>query len=65
MAFDVHMNISGIELDMAMEMYLWPYGNAAVTVSFMGAPDDINAGLTGPTLDAVVEKLQAAAAPGT
>ena len=61
MAFDIHMDISGIELDMAMEMYLWPYGNAKVSVSFMGAPEDLNGDVTGPTLDAVVEKLKAAA----
>jgi hypothetical protein len=61
MAFDIHMDISGIELDLAMEMYIWPYGNAKVTVTFMGTPDSLDAGVTGPTLDAVVEKLKAAA----
>jgi hypothetical protein len=61
MAFDIHMDISGIELDLAMEMYLWPYGNAKVTVQFMGSPDTLDSDVTGPTLDAVVEKLKAAA----
>ena len=60
MAFDIHMDISGIELDMAMEIYFWPYGNAALTVSFLGTPDTLDADTTGPTLDAVAEKLKAA-----
>ncbi|HEU0074509.1 MAG TPA: hypothetical protein VFS30_10895 [Dehalococcoidia bacterium] len=61
LAFDIHMDISGIELDMALEMYLWPYGNAKVTVQFMGTPDTLDSDVTGPALDAVVEKLKAAA----
>ena len=64
MAFDLHLDITGIELDMAMEMYLWPYGNAKVTTTFIGTPDSVNGDLTGPALDAVVEKLEAAAASG-
>ncbi len=64
MAFDLHLDISGLELDLAMEMYLWPYGNAKVTATFLGTPDAINAALTGPTLDAIVDKLKAAVASG-
>ena len=62
MAFDLYMEISGISLDLAMGMYFWPYGNAEVTVSFTGSQDSLNSDLTGPTLDAVVDKLGAAAA---
>ena len=61
LAFDMAMNISGIELDLAMEIYFWPYGNAKVTTTFMGEGDTLGSDITGPTLDAVVEKLEAAA----
>ncbi len=45
-------------------MYLWPYGNAKVTTTFIVTPDSINGELTGPALDAAVEKLKAAASSG-
>jgi hypothetical protein len=61
MAFNLHLNAAGQELDLAMEMYLWPYGNAKVSAQFMGTPDTLNAEVTGPTLDAVATKLEAAA----
>ena len=62
MAFDIHMMISGVELDMAIEMYLWPYANAKITATFMGTPESLNSEVTGPTLDALVKRLEAAAA---
>jgi hypothetical protein len=62
MAFDINMDLAGIELDLSMEMYLWPYGNAKVTVQFMGSQESLNSDLTGPTLDAIVDKLDSAAA---
>ncbi len=61
MAFGINMVLLDQELDMAMEMHMWPYGNAAVTVSFLGTPETVGVGITEPTLDAVVAKLDAAA----
>ncbi len=60
MGFDIHMDIAGIKMDMAMEMYIWPYGNASATVMFLGEPDAITSQLTEPVLRVVDDKIVAA-----
>jgi hypothetical protein len=61
MAFDMHMTIANIELDMAMEMYFWPYENASVRALFLGTNEVLNAELVGGVLQTVDRKLKAAA----
>ena len=60
MGFDIHLGISGIKMDMAVEIYVWPYGNASATVMFLGVPDAINSQLTEPILRVVDDKIIAA-----
>lgn len=60
MGFDIHLRVAGITMDMALEMYIWPYGNASATVMFIGVPDEINSQLTEPVLRVVDDKFAAA-----
>ncbi len=62
MGFDMDMSLGALELQMAMEMYMWPRGNAGVTAMFLGTPDTLDAGLVGNTLAALDDKLTEAAA---
>jgi hypothetical protein len=62
MAVDLHMEVAGVDANLAFEMHFWRYGNAAVTVFIVGTPGEVNLGLTGPVLGAVTDKLEAAAA---
>jgi hypothetical protein len=61
MAFDVHMSFAGIELDMAMQMYFWPYANANVQAMFLGTAETLDADLVGGVLKTVDDNLKAAA----
>lgn len=62
MAFDIEMTFLGIEFEMAIQMYLWAYGNARVQVMFIGDPADLTGDVVNGVLTRVDEKLQAAAA---
>lgn len=59
MSFQVNMVVVGIEFDMAFEFYMFPYGNAGVTVGFVGESAAIDAALTKDVLAAVIDKLEA------
>ena len=61
MAFEIDMSIAGIELEMAMQMYFWPYGNATVQVLFLGTNETLSGNLVGGVLKAVDDNLKAAA----
>ena len=61
MAFDVEMSFAGIEFQLAMQLYFWPYGNANVQALFLGTKDMLNGDLVGGVLDAVDANLEAAA----
>ena len=61
MAFDIDMAVAGLELEMAMQMYFWPYGNANVQVMFVGTNEALTEELIQTVLNAVDENLQAAA----
>ena len=41
-------------------MHVWPYANAAVSVSFMSAEGDLSAAMVGDLLAAVDQKIIAA-----
>jgi hypothetical protein len=60
-AFDVRLSFAGIDLDMAMQIYFWAYGNANVQALFVGTRDTLNADLVRGVLEAVDENLKAAA----
>ena len=60
-AFDIDIAFAGVNLEMAMQMYFWPYGNANVQALFLGAKDRLNGDLVGGVLDAVNDNLQSAA----
>ena len=60
MAFNIKLSIAGQTLEMAMEMYFWPYGNAEAQVMFSGPGGSLNSNLVGETLKKVDSKLVAA-----
>lgn len=60
-AYDIGMDLGALQFDMAMEMYMWPVGNAAVTAMFVGGQDSVDAELTEPTLAAFEQRLRDAA----
>ncbi len=49
-----------VVVDMVLEMHVWPYANAAVSVSFMSAEGDLSAAMVGDLLAAVDQKIIAA-----
>jgi hypothetical protein len=57
MAFNIKVSAAGQSLDMAMEMYFWPYGNAEAQVMFSGPRGGLNSSLVGETLKKVDSKL--------
>lgn len=61
MAFDIEMALMGIEIDMAMKMFFWPYGNASVEAMFIGDRETLTNELVQNVLSTVDRKLQAAA----
>ena len=60
MAFNIKLSVAGQTLDMAMEMYFWPYANAEAQVMFSGPGGSLNSNLVGETLKKVDSKLVAA-----
>lgn len=60
LAFALKLTIATVELDMRMEMYFWPYGNAKVSLLFLGTADNVNKELTTKVTSVVDQKLQAA-----
>ncbi len=60
MAFNIKLAVAGQTLDMAMEMYFWPYANAEAQVMFSGPGGSLNSNLVGETLKKVDSKLVAA-----
>ena len=50
MAYDVHMDVEGVGVDMALELYVWSRGNARVSALFAGEPNQIDAAFTGSVL---------------
>ncbi len=61
MAFDIDMSVAGLNLQMAMQLYFWPYGNANVQAMFLGTAESLNADLVGGVLKTVDNNLQEAA----
>lgn len=61
MGFDLDMAVGAIELNMAMEMYMWPYGNAGVMAMFIGDQVNLDTDLIGSTLSAFEQQLADAA----
>jgi hypothetical protein len=61
MAFDVDMSIAATDMSMGLELYFWPAGNAAVTVSVFGGQDDISGEEVQAVLNAVEKNLAEAA----
>jgi hypothetical protein len=61
MSFDVGIKFAGTELNMAMQMYFWPYRNAEVKAIFLGTSDTLTAGFVGDVLKTVDQKIAAAA----
>ena len=61
MAFDVSLSFAGTSIDMGMQMYFWPYGNATVKALFLGTKDTLTADLVGTVLQATDKNLKAAA----
>lgn len=59
-AFDLEMSFLGEELELAMELYFWPYGNASVQAQFLGSSDALD-DIVGDMLEIVDENLQTAA----
>ena len=62
MSFDISVDLGAVQFDMAVEMYMWPYGNAKATAMFVGDQDALNADLIGPSLTAFEQHLSDAAA---
>jgi hypothetical protein len=62
MSFDIGMDLGAVQFDMAVEMYMWPYGNAKVTAMFAGDQGALSADLVGPSLTAFEQNLSDAAA---
>jgi hypothetical protein len=60
MAFDIDMSVSGLELGMAMQMYIWPYENSEIQVLFLGTKQTLTRALVGNVLKTVDEKVKAA-----
>jgi hypothetical protein len=61
MAFDLALEYRGAEFTAALELYLWPYSNAGVTITFIGTPDNIDAELIDAVLEAADERVKASA----
>lgn len=61
MAYDINMDLGAIQLDMALELYMWPYGNAKVMALFVGDQDALSADLTDSALATFEQKLSDAA----
>jgi hypothetical protein len=61
MAFDMKVTIGAIELPMAIELYMWPYGNAGVTATFAGTQEALDEELIGSTLNAFEQNVSEAA----
>ncbi|MGE0134612.1 MAG: hypothetical protein AB7L91_10930 [Dehalococcoidia bacterium] len=59
-AFDFSVQASVITVDASMEMYLWPYSNAEVTVMFTSAHGDLSADDIEATLRAVDDGMRKA-----
>lgn len=58
MAFLMSLTLEDvISLDVIMEMHLWPYGNAKVTVLLLGTENELTAGLVRELLAAVDQKI--------
>ena len=62
LAYDIDLEVPELNLDMTMEFYFWTYGNAEFSVAFAGPPNSLASDLTGPTLEAIVNRVEAAAA---
>ena len=56
--FDVAIAADGLEANMAIELYLWPRGNAGVTANFGGPAETLDAG----TIETVLEDFADAVA---
>jgi hypothetical protein len=57
MAFNIKLSVVGQTLDMAMEMYFWPYANAEAQVMFSGPSGALNGNLVQGVLTRVNNKL--------
>ncbi|HEX5478857.1 MAG TPA: hypothetical protein VFY79_03975 [Dehalococcoidia bacterium] len=57
MAYDIHMEVEGVGVDMALELYAWARGNARVSTLFAGEPDQVNAAFTGAVLRSFDQKV--------
>ena len=61
MSFDISMDLDVVQFDMAVEMYMWPYGNAKATATFVGDQNALDADMIGPSLVAFEQNLNDAA----
>lgn len=61
LAFQIDMSLAGIELDLMMQMYFWPYGNASAQAFFFGPTEVVDTELVGTVLEIIENKLSAAA----
>ena len=61
MAFDIDMSVAGVDLQLAMQLYFWPYGNANVQAMFLGTNDTLTSDLVGGVLKTVDDNLKTAA----
>jgi hypothetical protein len=61
MAFNINMELDDFVADIEMQMYLWPYGNAGVTLMFLGDAKMLDQALTDEVVKTVDGKLEAAA----
>ena len=61
-AFTLQLKIDGIVADGVMELYFWPFSNAALSTFFLGGRSELTNGLLTGAMKAVDTQTAAAAA---
>lgn len=61
MGFDMDIAVGTVQLELAIEMYMWPYGNAGISALFLGSRDALDSELIDSTLVAFDRKVIATA----
>lgn len=61
-AVEVKAEVAGKVLDVRMDLYAVPYGNAVITAMFIGPTSDVNEAFVGHALDEVARGMKALAA---
>jgi hypothetical protein len=56
-AYDIDLAVASVQLDLAMEVYVWALANATTTVVVLGPPDAVNNELIAPVLASVDARL--------